>query len=143
MYTIIVELGDSSGDGHDKTYQFVIDSNLSQTEINEAYTKATNIIGFDLRRDAATECEDDTLIRKHYLMLQKAGLDLSELETEFNPDNSNSDITDESVVVYLDFDQYFNLYMQIVKLGNSDFTFTQIPKSTMYIDIGGYGLFTM
>ena len=46
-YNVCFTLGDPSGDGHANTSDYHMVSNYPAEKIDEAYKKATEIIGFD------------------------------------------------------------------------------------------------
>lgn len=55
MRIIQFDLGDWSGDGHNKTYPLFISTNRSADEIADAYHKTVEAIGFDLAEQVAQE----------------------------------------------------------------------------------------
>ena len=142
---ISLVLGDESGDGHQKTENFNILSNLDKNDLLKAYKAATEKLGFNFIDEICEEYENrlcpkenlDILI-KHGLKIDDLGLtvkyDLKEATDAFENDDSNGySFWTES---------YVNVFLFIVKLGNKDFQI-KILKGDLNptINIGGYGLF--
>ena len=57
-YNICFTLGDPSGDGHANTSEYHMVSNYSAKEIDEAYKKATEILGFNFVEKGVIKKED-------------------------------------------------------------------------------------
>lgn len=117
-------VGDWSGDGHEKTEVFIIESNLSPDEIKDAYAKGSKILGFNLIRKVCIEYEDN------FIPFSIAKILNSHLNTEFNIDGQLSLVIPK---------QWVDLYLKIVHLGNDSFKYGYIAG--VDINIGGYGLF--
>ena len=129
-YTISLTLGDWSDDGHGKTEVFVIKSNLTSTEIDDAYERGTKILGFDLSKDAAAEYEDSTISDTNVQILAANGFDITLMlkTTEGN--------------YYLDYETFLDVWLHAVYLGNKDFLWEVMDRKQMQnLNIGGYGLF--
>ncbi len=118
---IKVVVGDWGGDGHAKTEDFYICSNLPKNEINQAYQEGVKIIGFDLTEDVAVDYDDYQISREYIEMIEKSGFE---------------SIDDD----FIETDFYTKMWLHFVKVGNPDFNFNMINGQT--IDIGGYGLLT-
>lgn len=133
-FTIILLLGDPSGDGHGKSDTIVFNSNLNKEGVQDAYKKASKELGFDLISDVCESYEDNYLPKNIFDILIKNGMkyDLSEYEKEELEKTDTSGLS-----IYTD--KYLNVYFFIIKFGNKDFEYeiTNYPV----IDIGGYGLY--
>lgn len=135
-------VGDWSGDGHEKTVETVIKSNLNSEELQAAYDSGVGIIGFDLKDfytdsydtpSLTPECVDSLVKHKYPLIFDKY---------EENPDTYTKRIWDSSNRYYIEeiyVNEYICLYLFIALLGNSDSRFEYLK--TEGVDIGGYGLF--
>jgi phosphopantothenoylcysteine synthetase/decarboxylase len=130
-------MGDWSSDGHGKTDNLVIKSNLTVAEINEAYKRGTKIVGFDFCDEVAKEYEDRRLSNEHMKLLVAQGYDEKSVErVEYDNDDDDYD-GDYSLWT----DSYPDIWLFIVKLGNPNFKYEEVVDSAQRINIGGYGLF--
>lgn len=116
-------MGDSSNDGHGRTKSIMIDSNISANELYKSYNLGCNILGFDLIKEVAANYNDHSISKEYFEEMIRLGYNDSFCDPE-----------------YLDDESFVDLFLFIVKLGNSNFTYT-IIYNIPYIDIGGYGLF--
>lgn len=125
---MIIELvaGDWSHDGHGRTGSFMIDSNLNLEEIEKAYKKATKMLGFDFCNEACTGYEENYLREDHIEAMEKCGL---EVIYDYEEEDRKYVFSEEFVQMYLD----------IIKLGNESFRYSFVTGITKRI--GGYGLF--
>lgn len=132
-YNIELILGDSSCDGHCIKERVTVKSNLPRQEVEVAYSKAVDILGFNLVADVADEFEDSTIPLKYIAILLKAGVkvDLDDFES-----------LDQDEAPYINVREFAKLFLEIVKLGNSSFEY-EITFGDNEIDIGGYGLFNI
>jgi hypothetical protein len=129
---IVLEIGDSSGDGHDKRNTVVVVSNKSQSEIMEAYRKGCAVVGFDLINECCEEFEDSLISEARMKMLTDAGVKLED-----------DDFVCKNGFARLSCDEWTTLYLGVVSLGfvdPSDFKY-EILNYKHRIYIGGYGLF--
>jgi hypothetical protein len=130
MNTLIrINYGDCSGDGHRIAGSSLIRSNKTIANLNEAYQKGSNIIGFDFKDTVAIDYEDNDLPYKEAKILQDFDFDLTVL------DDYNEDLDDITLMR----EEYVDLYLKICQLGDPDFLYEYTRMSE--IDIGGYGLF--
>jgi len=114
-------VGDWGGDGHEKSESFLVESNLSAEQIEEAYQKGSKILGFDFREWVGADYGDRELDDAHKASLIKHKC-MGKKET-----------------YGWDIELHIRIFLNIVKLGNNAFhyMFSQIPT----IVVGGYGLF--
>lgn len=125
-------VGDWSHDGHNQTDSVQILSNLSKNSINRAYENGSYKIGFDFKNSICVEYEDNSLCKEKLNILLDHGL---------WPDDAESLKKDEEEL-YLDSDQFIDIYLFIAKLGDSGFKYKIINyEENPSINIGGYGLF--
>lgn len=129
-YTISLTLGDWSDDGHGKTEVFVIKSNLTSAEINDAYTFGTKILGFDLSEDVASDYEDSTISDENVQILAANGFDMT-MCSKSKKGN-----------YHLDGETFRDVWLHIAYLGNKDFLWEAMGREQLpNLNIGGYGLF--
>lgn len=127
MYLIKLVVGDWSGDGHEKTQNYYIYSNLSKKDIDESLKLAKNKLTFDVR-NIASDYEERG-------MSAKQAAKLTEYNFKFDDDNIENDGS-----VYLTPEIFVDIYLFSIKLGNDNFEYTLL-KPDFTINIGGYGLF--
>ena len=124
---MLVELvvGDKGCDGHEKNVSFFVHAN-SKEELKDGYAAGCRILGFDFIKECCEEYEDNHIPEWALEKLQEHGL-LEDI------------VTDDWGDFGVDWDQWVDIYLGIVKLGNPNF---HIKKHTMEtLGIGGYGLF--
>ena len=137
----LVELamGDWSCDGHCITQERNICSNLNTQQMKAAYNIAKTTLNFDLVNDVAEEYEDSSLKRDDLKKLRENGIATWKFDDE--EENADEDNPEESPqTVTLDQDSYSEIYLQMVKLGDSNFRHETLEGHNL--NIGGYGLFT-
>lgn len=119
-FQIVLEVGDHSGDGHDRTRERVINSNRGSTLIWEAYQAGATLVGFDLVETVGVDYEDSSITEEQVEMLRKAGYDI--------PADTDG----------MGWDEYLDAFLFMVKLGDPEFTYetTRLVK----MQLGGYGL---
>jgi len=143
--TISLVLGDPSDDGHGKTDTFVIKSNLDQKDIEAAYKKGSEKLGFNLINEVCEEYEDSLLPKDKIDILVKNGFTIDNLMSSSDYDREDAEEAfedDESSGFNINSEYFANTYLFIVKLGNKDFQYEMLKgKLNPTIDIGGYGLF--
>lgn len=127
--TINLVIGDWSDDGHGKTMNFTIVSNLTQRQIENAYEKGTKIVGFDLTEDVASEYQNNTLSIQNYEKLKSLGF-----KHKLDLCHSN-----DAECLWVSCDDFCEMYIFIVALGNKNFEHKHVIGKQ--INIGGYGLF--
>lgn len=130
METIRLVVGDWSGDGHEKTQTIYIESNLSTDQLTKAYKNGCKVIGFKLIDYIADDYLDDAIGEDEINKLQTTGFDISKIKTE-------PDFNGRTASLYVQ--NYVDIYLHIVKLGNPKFKFEIVNPP--YLNIGGYGLF--
>lgn len=131
---ITLVVGDPSGDGHRETDTFTIKTNLSKQELTKAYEKGSKLLGFDFKEHICCEYEDSILPEEELNILLGKDLILKDIVDDYFLQKYKN-----SGILNLDSDSYTNIFLFIVKLGNSEFEYTYEKLPT--IDIGGYGLF--
>lgn len=122
MNIIILMAGDVSGDGHMQTETHLIECNLDQQQLQEAYKKGTKLVGFNLTKDVCEDFEDHELPEAYRKKLAKHKISVTEED--------------------LDATDFAKLYMEICKLGDSNLVWNFADRVKYpTIEIGGYGLF--
>ena len=108
-YNVCFTLGDPSGDGHANTSEYHMVSNYSAKEIDEAYRKATEILGFNFVEKVGSEYEDNEL-REPYLsiLIEKGIIKKEDYEYEYEGKIHLN--------TYLDEDEFIDIFRNICKL---------------------------
>ncbi len=122
-FQFYLSVGDTSGDGHEKTTKFLVSSPVSCIkEVEEAYKKGVKIVGLDITK----ECEE----YEYNKLTPKACKKLSKFLQE-NPDVRPEGITPEDFV---------KIWIWIANQSNSlaGLLLDDLPT----ISVGGYGLFS-
>jgi hypothetical protein len=83
-YIVSLVTGDWSGDGHSKHDTCNISSNIDNKAMEEAYQKATKILGFDFCNDIAADYEDSLISKERLDILIKNGLEIKKLDLEYD-----------------------------------------------------------
>lgn len=130
-----LSMGDWSCDGHCIEQFRNVCSNLTQEEIQAAYAAATEKIAFDFIEEVATDYEDSSLPASKLKILRDNGVANWTFEDEEYLEEGE---TLDSVS--LDANTYSEIYLQLVRLGNSNFKYETLRGKTLRI--GGYGLFS-
>lgn len=135
VHKITLVVGDWSGDGHDKSATYIIESNLDLEQLSAAYKAGVKLLGTDLVEDTCSDYEDNSFPVEVFNKLQallvphKVQLDLDEdyieAEVEFR--------------VY-DSEIWVDLILGVCKLGNPSLEWSLIDPDASW-HIGGYGLF--
>lgn len=130
MVNIInLTIGDWSNDGHGKTSSVTISSNLSEEEIRDAYSVGSKIVGFDLSESVCSDYQDTSLSVAYLSSLVKHGFDEQSIYG-YKRNHGGFHLVEQDFV---------NIFLFIVKLGNSNFEFNIVKNNE--ICIGGYGFF--
>jgi hypothetical protein len=130
MSRIKLVIGDWSCDGHEKSDDYYIESNLSKKEIEKAYKKGTKLLGFDFSEEIAECYEDSTLPKDKWEKFKELG---------YTGGFDSEDQADENGVnIWLE--EFLDLYLFIIQLGNPDFKYELVEEEDT-IHIGGYGLY--
>ncbi len=129
MPIIRLVVGDYSGDGHNKSESFYINSSLSKKNMQEAYINGAKKLGVDLVNDICTNYEDSRLPPEAKKIFMDAGFE----------DKYDYELDDEESMAYNH--QWFDLYLFTVWYGNNDFEYLMENQNAETIIVGGYGLF--
>ena len=136
---ISLVIGDWSGDGHSQSNTIVIKSNLDKKAIEKAYKKGTKKLGFDFIKDIAADYADQNLSKERLDVLLKHGLKTKDLDLDFDLKRKEYE---EGPGVNIWHDDYVEIYLFIVKLGNEEFKYELLEGDVNpTIHIGGYGLY--
>lgn len=124
-------LGDWSNDGHGKTCTKTVRCNLSYEELQKAYVKGSEIVGFDFCDKVACEYQDSGLDANHASMLEKHGCNLF------------SECENFEGIYYLSTDLFARIFMFVCGVGaDSKLEWEFVSKRNLDFHIGGYGLFS-
>jgi hypothetical protein len=123
MHRIKLVVGDYSCDGHGRSEDFYILSNLAHKELTSAFYKGEEIIGisfYDQLSEYDTRHLDQHTIDKMAMYFDVYGIDAD---------------------YWIQPHEYVDYWLQIAKVGNPDLKFDYDDGSEPIIEIGGYGLF--
>lgn len=129
-HRITLVVGDWSTDGHEKTERFHFECSSTADAVESAYARGCEKLGFSPSDEMNTEYEDFSISADHYTKLKESGYKCAGYINENDLDHIYCDGPDEFV----------DIYLHVVKLGNSKIKFKKIVDDSV-IDIGGYGLF--
>lgn len=108
-YNVCFTLGDPSGDGHANTSEYHMVSNYSAKEIDEAYKKATEILGFNFVEKVGSNYEDNELHEPYFsILVEKGVIKKEDYEYEYN----GKTLLD----TYLDESDFIDIFRNICKL---------------------------
>ncbi len=141
LNTISLEVGDWSHDGHNMSDKFYIKTPYSAKQIEEAYKKGTELIGFDLKErfsryesGQASLPEEDWPVFKRIMDASPYLLDGYEWELDY-ADFYNTES--------LDPETYFYAYLGLCRLGDENFGYEVVKtKLENWLGIGGYGCYS-
>lgn len=146
-YQINLMIGDWSGDGHEKTSEIPIRSNLTADEILEAYMKGVVRLGVNLEADVCCGYEDDKLPIEVYRVFEAAGFGVREWPLGWMgkplSDSARKELEDRVAKdenICLEDGTFAGLYLFTAKIGNPDFRYELVEYKSLCI--GGYGLFS-
>jgi hypothetical protein len=136
---LLIRVGDSSGDGHEKTDSMFFSLTHSAAEVMDAYDKAVEDYGLDV----CQECEDYEMY--HF----SRGFIESLIETFKDKDGLSSDmkrilaeaeaVIKSDGVLTAEIYSFYEIYLSMAKLIIPDLCWEQAGINE--VDIGGYGLF--
>ena len=108
-YNVCFTLGDPSGDGHANTSEYHMVSNYSAKEIDEAYKKATEILGFNFVEKVGSDYEDNEFREPYFsILVEKGVIKKEDYEYEYN----GKTLFD----TYLDESDFIDIFRNICKL---------------------------
>ena len=108
-YNVCFTLGDPSGDGHANTSEYHMVSNYSAKEIDEAYKKATEILGFNFVEKVGSDYEDNELREPYFSILIEKGI-IKEEDYKYEYDGKTL------LDTYLDESDFIDIFENICKL---------------------------
>lgn len=108
-YNVCFTLGDPSGDGHANTSEYHMVSNYSAKEIDEAYKKATEILGFNFVEKVGSDYEDNELREPYFSILVEKGVIKKE---DYKYEYNGKTLFD----TYLDESDFIDIFRNICKL---------------------------
>ena len=108
-YNVCFTLGDPSGDGHANTSEYHMVSNYSAKEIDEAYKKATEILGFNFVKKIGINHQDNELHEPYFSILVEKGI-IKEEDYKYEYDGKTL------LDTYLDESDFIDIFRNICKL---------------------------
>lgn len=108
-YNVCFTLGDPSGDGHANTSDYHMVSNYSAKEIDEAYEKATEILGFNFIEKVGSDYEDNELREPYFSILVEKGV-IKKEDYEYEYDGKTL------LDTYLNESDFIDIFRNICKL---------------------------
>lgn len=113
-YNVCFTLGDPSGDGHANTSDYHMCSNYPAKKIDEAYRKATEILGFNFVAEIGAEYEDSQIREPYFSTLVDKGVIRKEdFEYEWKGE--------KHLDCHLDEDEFIDVFESIIRLVLPDF----------------------
>lgn len=146
MYKFKIPIGDWSGDGHEKTHDYLIKSNKSLQEVRELYFQACEKLGFSLDGNhKLTPCNEyhDYLFKlETILSLKEFGVIITEDEVErWTKDFVETEEFCDLILRFIK-TQDLNLELEIIPSENFPmFQFYEHDDKKRHIGFFGYGLF--
>ena len=112
-YNVCFTLGDPSGDGHANTSDYHMVSNYSAKEIDEAYKKATEILGFNFVEKIGVNYQDNELREPYFsILVEKEIIKEEDYKYEYN----GKTLLD----TYLDESDFIDIFEKICQLALPD-----------------------
>ena len=108
-YNVCFTLGDPGGDGHANTSDYHMVSNYSAKEIDEAYKKATEILGFNFVEKVGSDYQDNELHEPYFSILVEKGI-IKKEDYEYEYDGKTL------LDTYLDESDFIDIFKSICKL---------------------------
>ena len=108
-YNVCFTLGDPGGDGHANTSDYHMVSNYPAKEIDEAYKKATEILGFDFVDKVGADYQDSKLREPYFSILVEKGI-IEKEDYEYEYDGETR------LDTYLDEDDFIDIFESICQL---------------------------
>lgn len=108
-YNVCFTLGDPGGDGHANTSDYHMVSNYSAREIDEAYKKATEILGFNFVKKVGVNYQDNELHEPYFSILIEKGI-IKEEDYKYEYDGKTF------LDTYLDESDFIDIFKSICKL---------------------------
>ena len=108
-YNVCFTLGDPGGDGHANTSDYHMVSNYSAKEIDEAYKKATEILGFNFVKKIGVNHQDNELHEPYFSILIEKGI-IKEEDYKYEYDGKTL------LDTYLDESDFIDIFKSICKL---------------------------
>lgn len=130
-HIVQIEIGDSSGDGHDKRELFTFSCTHSAFDVREAFRRGSEIVGFNLT-EYCEAYEDNSVPQEVFEKLKEHGAISSWLANDIEEYNNGEP--------YLDQETYVKSYMIIAQKGLPELRYSM--RRSPAIKAGGYGLFS-
>ena len=108
-YNVCFTLGDPGGDGHANTSDYHMISNYPAQEIDEAYKKATEILGFNFVKKIGINHQDNELHEPYFSILVEKGI-IKEEDYKYEYDGKTL------LDTYLDESDFIDIFKSICKL---------------------------
>ena len=108
-YNVCFTLGDPSGDGHASTSDYHMISNYPAKEIDEAYKKATEILGFNFVKKIGISHQDNELHEPYFSILVEKGI-IKEEDYKYEYDGKTL------LDTYLDESDFIDIFKSICEL---------------------------
>ena len=125
---ICLRTGDASGDGHEKSDETYILSNLSLVDLQQAYERGISNLGIDISLHCR-KYEDNTFPKKDYENLIQAG---------YNDNGDN--LWEDNDIYYMELKVFIKIWLFIARFGNKSFEYKFLECNNS-LNIGGYGLY--
>lgn len=128
-YTVKIELGDPSGDGHCISENKYFKTNYDKSHLVQAYRVSVSKFGVDLH-DVCSNYQDSRIKKELYDKLLSGGFPINEYFAV--DDNYN----------IIDADDFSIMVMEFIKVSLPDLTYEIISMDVPSIGSFGYGLYS-
>ena len=112
-YNVCFTLGDPGGDGHANTSDYHMISNYPADEIDEAYKKATKILGFNFVEKVGVDYQDNELHEPYFSILVEKEI-IKEEDYKYKYDGKTL------LDTYLDESDFIDIFEKICQLALPD-----------------------
>jgi hypothetical protein len=134
-YKIKLTMGDWSHDGHGLTEHVMVMCNLTATQLQQAYKRGCEKVGFDFTRDVAASYEDNVLPQGLLKKLEEQGFVPKEFASEWADPYDGEKFR-------LGPDNFWQIWMFVAGLSSTLLDYEEVTGDFTDVRIGGYGLFS-
>jgi len=148
MYRLTLQAGDWSCDGHGLSEVFVIDSNLTQGELVDAYKDGVKHFGIDLTEEVCEDYEDARIPEDLVKKLYDSGFDINKFHSlkdgtfSYDEDGELVDDSDNCEEPRLCGETFKDVWLHFCRIGNPQFQYKEINTRDVVIQLGAYGCFS-
>jgi hypothetical protein len=139
MEKITLRIGDFGGDGHGRVKEIEVISNVSATEMQQAYILGSKKLGFHIK-NLCSDYEESEIEKKDYYLICELGFHSFAKKTD---KSFEDDSWERKNRIRINYNFFALMYLFACWLGNPKCEFKIEKKNyANIIDIGGYGFFS-